>query len=70
MSATPRNHAIVVAVENLRLSTSSEAVAPPHNASVYNEMADFPTISTYTLKQTHPFVCMPILLRPSASNNE
>ena len=51
-------------------STSSEAVAPPHNASVYNEIADFPTISTYTLKQAHPIACMPILLRPSASNNE
>ena len=51
-------------------STSSEAVAPPHYASVCNEIADFPTISTYTLKQAHPFACMSILLRPSASDNE
>ena len=51
-------------------STSSEAVAPPHNASVCNELADFPTNSTYTLKQALPFACMSILLRPSASDNE
>ena len=51
-------------------STSSEAVAPPHNASLYNALADFPTKTGYTLKQTHPIVCMFILLRPSASDNE
>ena len=40
-----------------------------HNASVYNEKADLPTFSTYTLKQPHPIGCVPILLRPSASDN-
>ena len=29
-------------------------------------MTDFPIISTYTLKQSLPFDCEPILLRPSA----
>ena len=38
----------------------------PHYASVYNEFADFPTNSTYTLKQALPVACMSILLRPSA----
>ena len=51
-------------------STSSEAVAPPHNASLYNAPADFPTGTGYTLKQSHPVDCMFILLRPSASDNE
>ena len=51
-------------------STSSEAVAPPHHASLYNVLADFPTRTGYTLKQSHPFDCMFILLRPSASDNE
>ena len=51
-------------------STSSEAVAPPHHASLYNALADFPTRTGYTLKQSHPFDCMFILLRPSASDNE
>ena len=46
------------------------SVEPPHNASVYNEIADFPTISTYTLKQSLPIDCVPILLRPSATDND
>ena len=46
------------------------SVEPPHNASVYNEKADLPTSSTYTLKQPHPLGCVPILLRPSASDND
>ena len=46
------------------------SVEHPHNASVYNELADFPTNSTYTLKHSHPFECVPILLRPSASDND
>ena len=35
-----------------------------------NKMVDFPAISSYTLKQTLPIVCMLILLRPSASDND
>ena len=38
--------------------------------SVYNEIADFPTISAYTLKQSLPIDCVPILLRPSATDND
>ena len=33
-------------------------------------MTDFPIISTYTLKQPLPIGCVPILLRPSASDND
>ena len=51
-------------------STPSAHIEPPHNASVYNEKADLPTSSTYTLKQPHPIGCVPILLRPSAVNND
>ena len=46
------------------------SVESPHNASVYNELADFPTNSTYTLVQALPVACMPILLRPSAFSND
>ena len=47
-----------------------ESVDSPHNASVFNELADFPTNSTYTLKQPLPIDCVPILLRPSAPDND
>ena len=46
------------------------AVAPPHNASRLNALADFPTRTSYTLKQPLPIGCVPILLRPSASDND
>ena len=46
------------------------AVAPPHNALLYNARADFPTRTGYTLKQPHPIGCMFILLRPSAVDND
>jgi hypothetical protein len=35
-------------------STSSEAVAPPIHASLFIELADFPTNSGYTFKQALP----------------
>ena len=35
-----------------------------------NKLVDFPASSSYTLKQTLPIVCMLILLRPSASDND
>ena len=40
------------------------------DASVYNELADFPTNSTYTSLQARPVACLYILLRPYASGNE
>ena len=42
----------------------------PHHASRLIAQADFPTISTYTLKQSLPIDCVPILLRPSATDND
>ena len=47
-----------------------ESVDSTRNASVYNEKADLPTFSTYTLEQPLPIGCVPILLRPSASDND
>ena len=36
----------------------------------FNELVDFPANSAYTLKQQLPVCCLPILLRPSASDND
>ena len=44
--------------------------ASRHNASRHNARADFPTRTSYTLKQPHPIGCVLILLRPSASDND
>ena len=46
------------------------AVAPPHYASRLYALADFPTRTSYTLKQALPVACMFILLRPSAVDND
>ena len=47
-----------------------ESVDSPHNASRLNALADFPTRTSYTLKQSLPIDCVLILLRPSASDND
>ena len=46
------------------------SVDPPHHASRLIAQADFPTCTSYTLKQSHPIDCVFILLRPSASVND
>ena len=49
---------------------TNKSVDSPHNASRLNALADFPTRTSYTLKQPLPIGCVPILLRPSASSND